>query len=192
MRLFIAVDLDAATKEAAVAAEGDFTRALEAAGTGRKADVKWVTPPAMHLTLEFLGDRDAAQAQALTEALTPPATTRAFTLGFGGVGFFPESGRPNVLWLAITEGSASLIALHEEVAARLRSIAIEPDTRPYRPHLTLARFRRSPGARARAILENVERPPLPPSSITHVTLFESRLLQEGAVHVPLAQMALAS
>jgi 2'-5' RNA ligase len=101
----------------------------------------WSRPEGLHLTLAFLGERPAeAPANLAPLAATVAAHHCAFTLRTAGLGGFPGSDRARLLWL----GMAPCPAL-EALAADLRgalAAADEPcDAKPFRAHVTLARFR---------------------------------------------------
>jgi 2'-5' RNA ligase len=103
----------------------------------------WSRPEGLHLTLAFLGSRPVEALPAL-EALagTVAARHRAFDLDSTGLGTFSSGSSTRLLWL----GVAPCRAL-EDLAADLRG-ALEGtgeamDPKPFRAHLTLARFRQA-------------------------------------------------
>lgn len=136
MRLFVAVDLDDASRDAIGAEQTRLRRALDAEG---RPAWKWVRPDRMHLTLVFIGEVDAPAAEAIVRAMRTDFHSPAFSLVFGGLGVFPAHGAPRVLWLGVTDGRAAAIALQQRVADRLASVGVAPERRAYHPHLTLAR-----------------------------------------------------
>jgi RNA 2',3'-cyclic 3'-phosphodiesterase len=94
----------------------------------------------LHLTLHFLGDIDASMLPALVKMLRVPF--EPFQLEFGHAGVWPNG----VAVLEPHSKPPQLLELHERVGAALATLDIPLDTRPYRPHITLAR--RAFGARA--------------------------------------------
>lgn len=108
---------------------------------------RWTPPQNLHLTLVFLGDVEADAVPALSAALAPAfATHPPLTLRLTGAGTFPPPGprsRPaRVAWVGVTveEGLERLRDLRAGVDAAVRSVLdLDPDRRPYSPHLTLAR-----------------------------------------------------
>ena len=115
-----------------------------------RAELLWLLPPPtegirptkpdeFHLTLHFLGARSAAELESLAEAVRRVNFTR-FAFDLRGVGTFDADGRPAVLWAGVAP-SAELHALHAALGAVLgEAIGYRPETRPYRPHVTLARL----------------------------------------------------
>jgi 2'-5' RNA ligase len=133
-RLFIAIDLGLAAREALRAAQ-DECRRLD-------LPVRWVEPAGAHLTLKFLGDTDRALVAPLGEALRAVAADhRPFALRTAAPGVFPTLRRPRVLWLGLDGDRDRLDRLHRALDAALVPLGFAPETRPFSPHLTLGRVR---------------------------------------------------
>ncbi len=179
MRVFAAVDPDPAVRAAAART----ARAL-AGGLAGIADerVRWVAPERLHVTLRFLGEVREADADAVRAVLRSPLETGAFLARASGLGCFPPSGPPRVLWLGIGEGSDGMAELRSELDRRLAAAGRPPEVRPLRPHLTLGQMKRWP-PRSRRHLDRVlseVRPETPGWLVDHVTLYESRQTPRGA------------
>lgn len=181
-RLFIAVDIDDATREQVGGIAARLRTALEP-----HTKASWVRPDRMHLTLHFLGAVEDAVEQRVRHALAAPIREAPFEVTFDGVGWFPEHGSPRVLWLGIRDGLEPLRRIERLLRNQL---ALHRDHEgPYTPHLTLARIRdRVPRGRVAEIAG------IPasagPSRIDRVTLYESRLSPAGPAYVPLASALL--
>ena len=80
-------------------------------------------------------------------------------------------------------------AIERELTARLSTIGIPPEDRPYNPHLTLARVREPAGLRAAALLDGLQTHAFGHSTIDAITLFESRLSPKGPTYVAQARAA---
>ena len=105
--------------------------------------VRWVRPEGIHLTLKFMGDIPAATAERVLEALLPvTAGFNSFQLSISGLGVFPNSRRPRVLWAGLDGGLKSLSELHMAVDEAVEKLGLPKDQRPFSPHLTLGRVRR--------------------------------------------------
>jgi RNA 2',3'-cyclic 3'-phosphodiesterase len=181
-RLFIAVDIDEATRGQVGRIAADLRAALE-----KQAKASWVQPDRMHLTLLFFGSADAVLEERIRSALAQPVGESPFNLTFRGLGFFPERGSPRVLWLGIRDGLAEL----RRIQKILEHASAAPPERegPFTPHLTLARFRdRVPRAKIAEIADI--QASAGPSRIDRVTLYESRLSPAGPTYLPLAEALL--
>jgi 2'-5' RNA ligase len=130
-RLFLAIDLPArvATRLAR----------LVPAGPG----VRPVAIGQMHLTLHFLGSLGPA-ALASTTAAAAAVGWQGFGLELAGGGRFPNRGAATVLWVG-ARTSPPLERLHAALAAALRAAGQAVETRPFVPHVTVARLDRRAG-----------------------------------------------
>ncbi len=187
MRLFVAVDLDAAAR-AAIAAE---QRRIASAMGDARSSVRWVKPDHLHLTLVFLGDVSESQAPAVAEAVGRPIEASPFDLTLQGMGVFPTRGSPRAVWIGVTNGANELIDLQRELARRIASEGIALESRPFQPHLTLGRWRQSrPSDRGRALAaarsDIVARVGVPAA-----TLYHSRLSSAGPTYAALAHATLS-
>jgi 2'-5' RNA ligase len=137
-RLFVAAWLpEAAAREAARVLDR-----LQSAG----GDVKWVSPENLHVTLRFLGDTDEGRVPALVAAVSDAAEgVSPFSVVLGAAGTFPPRGTPRVVWLGIGRGAKEIADLARRAEDRLvaRGLVGEPETRPFRAHVTLGRPRSS-------------------------------------------------
>ena len=113
---------------------------------------KWIEAENMHITLRFVGDIDGRTADDFADALAD-VHARPFSLTVHGAGAF--GGRePRVLWAGIS-APPELDALYRAHERAARAAGLEPDPRDFRPHVTLARLRRTrPQAVARFLEEN--------------------------------------
>ena len=148
-KLFVAVDLPA-----------DVTAKLALLQPPRTAGVRLVRPGQMHLTLHYLGAASVARTAAALRTVAVPA----FALAFEGVGRFPAAGGAVTLWAGVVP-SAELLGLHSAVAAALATEGFRPESRPYTPHVSLARCgRRGRKHRHSAVCHSIERTQRKPPS----------------------------
>lgn len=190
MRLFIGAELSEAVKDGAMTiAEELRTQFATVAPT---AALRWIAPSHLHITLWFLGELDDRRAVALRESLAAPLTTPTFVLHAAGAGMFPRSGPPRALWVGLTDGAASLVAVYHELTARLVRLGFEAERRPYTPHLTIARFKdidRKDIAAARKVTAQCAGD-AGTCRIDAVTVFRSRLWPKGSQYEPLLRVPL--
>lgn len=163
MRAFIAVEIS----EGARTEVARLQETLITAG----ADVKWVEPRNLHLTLKFLGEVPEEKIPALTESLgRTAAETPPFSFSLQGVGAFPRMEHPRVIWVGVQEGKEQLVQLAEKVGGE----------RPFSPHLTIGRVRS--GARLAPLPFKAGEPIL----ADRLVLFQSVLSPDGSIYTPLA------
>lgn len=96
-----------------------------------------VPPEDIHLTLHFLGAID----RSAVERVLADVRAEAFAIDVSGLGMFRFRDGRRILWAGIVD-SAPLTALHRAAGDALAGIGYRPESRPYRPHLTLARVDR--------------------------------------------------
>ena len=103
--------------------------------------LKWVETENLHLTLRFLGEIPETTIEQVQQVLAQVATAqKSFELSVEGLGMYPNPKQPRTIWLGV-QGVKPLIALHAELEKALGRIGIEKESRPFDPHLTLARVR---------------------------------------------------
>lgn len=184
MRLFVAVD------------PGEQVRRRLSAwlDAGRRRwPLRWVRPDQLHLTLQFLGEQPPAAVETLAAAYAAVAAGRGpVRLAFGEIGAFPGWRRPRVLVLHVDGGPAlAELAAAVRAAGEAAAAGDRPDRKPWRPHLTLARFRGRADPGVVAELRGW-RPEPPPSVVAdRFALVESRLEPGGARYRVVAEFPLA-
>jgi 2'-5' RNA ligase len=171
LRLFVALDLP----REAVGALAAFRDAAADPAVWRPLDAA-----TFHVTLAFLGHRPEAEVAAVGEVLTALAPREPPALALGD-GLLLPPRRARVLTVALVEDGA-LALLQAEVSDRLAAAGVyEPEARPFRPHVTVARLR--PGARAPRALDAAPDPVA--FSAGDVVLYRSRPGRGGARYDPL-------
>jgi 2'-5' RNA ligase len=131
-------------------------------------------PEQWHLTLAFLGEVPGVQVSAVWSAVARAAgTTGPLRLRLAGAGAFGQDRA--VVWVGLTGDTEELQRLAGVLRDRLRVVRVPLDTRPFRPHLTVARgvdLRRAAAAAALAALTSYEGPWW---TAQELTLLHSRL-----------------
>ena len=121
--------------------------AVSAKLRGQTRGLAWVRADNLHITLRFLGEMEPVQLEHVRAAVADAAATVApFTVGLGGLGGFPSGRAPRVLWASVATGAERLVALHAALEGALVARGIPGESRPFHPHVTLARARDPRGA----------------------------------------------
>lgn len=151
------------------------------------AEVGWVRPEGMHITLKFLGNIHATHVTAIGEMLTDVAQRRApFRIAVAGTGAFPTLQRPRVIWAGITEGATELFALARAVEDGAGQLGLPREERPYHPHLTLGRVKSQKNvAHLTALVHQYAHEQFGEMRATSIILMQSELLPDGARYTPL-------
>lgn len=157
--------------------------------------IKWVPEDNLHLTLKFLGDVPLSLMKNVVTVMEEIAgSTRPLRLGITGLGAFPSQTRPRVLWAGLGGDIRPLAALANETDAALVKLGFPRETRPFTPHLTLARVRpEAPAEETRSISDAMASFPLPTGMefvADGMSLMKSVLRPEGASYSRLASASL--
>ncbi|HEV2440199.1 MAG TPA: RNA 2',3'-cyclic phosphodiesterase [bacterium] len=185
-RIFIAVPLAPAVREAAAQARAPLAAYAD--------QLRWVSPRHLHLTLQFLGDITTAGVTAAVEAARATAAADSpFAITFAGLGAFPSPAAPRVVWVGVARGAERLTVLAESLARALRDRGLSVDSRPFAPHLTLARVRgtgRPPDLRREA--ETFDRVVLGDQPVTELVVVKSVLGPSEPDHTVVATAPVGS
>lgn len=187
MRLFVAVELPPPVVIAADTVARELRERI--AQIAPRARLTWVAPERMHVTVRFIGEVNDETATAIRGVLAPALDSPPLAFVLGDVGAFPTRGAPRALWLGLRSASEAVAALETEVSRRLAQAGVPPESRPFTPHVTLARVREAAGLRASALLADVA-PPAARGRIDAITLFASRLSPRGSTYTALQRTGL--
>jgi 2'-5' RNA ligase len=184
MRVFVALELPSAIKEAAAAIQRELMKS--------EAQVGWVRADGMHLTLKFLGEVSDAQLDGIEEGLASAAAgTGSLKITVRGIGVFPNPKNPRVVWLGIQPEDDRLSRLQERIDRALTPLGFPPERRDFRPHLTLGRVKSSRGVddlmKAMAVHHHFL---AGDCTLGELHLIQSELRREGAVYTKLWSVAL--
>jgi len=110
------------------------------------AQIRWVKPEQMHITLKFLGEIDQNQLNLLDELFQVVAKpTAPFEVNLQGLGAFPNLRRPSILWAGVTTGAEALSGLAGQVEVASAELGFKKEKRGFNPHLTLGRLKSPKG-----------------------------------------------
>ena len=114
----------------------EVKRMLEAT----RADIKFVEPENIHLTLKFLGEIEPSLVEQ-TSQIVKETSFQPFSAKLEGVGVFPNLRRPRVVWAGITDGVSQLAEIWKNVDTKLSRLGFERERRGFSPHITIGRVR---------------------------------------------------
>jgi len=144
MRLFVGIPLTAVVIEELSA----ISMRLQSQADG----LRWSAPESWHITLQFLGNTQQYECivSRLRELRLPP-----FPIQLDGLGFFERAG----VFFAGVNLTSELEALQQRVTAATGLCGFIPETRPYHPHITLARSKGKGGSGLRELKSKIHREP---------------------------------
>lgn len=159
-----------------------------------KSAVRWVPVINIHLTLKFLGEVAPTSLGVIEEALRTEAGLHSdFRMEVGGLGAFPNSKRPRVIWLGV-DAPPELNSMQRGIDLATAKLGYASETRPFSPHLTLGRVRENASPAELSVLAsnlNEVRFHSPgPFEVDAVHLFKSDLLPGGSVYTRLYSASL--
>jgi RNA 2',3'-cyclic 3'-phosphodiesterase len=100
---------------------------------------RWVHHEDLHITLAFLGNAPADKlSNAVDKVSAVLSGTREFRLEMNKLGIFGKEESPRIFWLD-TKDSNELLAVRKKVFTACTEAGFQLETRPFKPHITLAR-----------------------------------------------------
>jgi 2'-5' RNA ligase len=179
IRAFLAIDLPDSLRAHLALVQGELQRS--------RADVRWVTPGNIHLTLKFFGNVPDEEIDTLALAAREAAAVEApFQLKVTVAGAFPSPKAPRVVWLGLGGDVLPLTRLYQKLEKAFAALGHPPEGRAFNPHLTLGRVK-SPAHREKLAGMLLKLPPLdwPPFEVKELILFQSVLSPQGSKYTPL-------
>jgi len=137
------------------------------------ADVKWVKPQNLHLTLKFQGDTPGNKIQNIKDILKEIAgKTSVFSISLSKLGAFPNLNSPRIAWVGVKKNSEEL-----------KKIANMLGNQTFSSHVTLGRFR---------YCKKIAMPAFTglDMTVSKITLFQSTLTPKGPVYKSLYEAML--
>lgn len=156
------------------------------------ADMRWVSPEKIHLTLKFFGSIDESRIDPIVKSIGGPTQTSSpFSLAVRGMGAFPHLKNPRVIWMGLVDEKEILPSFQRELEKELRKIGFESEDRPFHPHLTLGRMKSNQG-RDELIgrMEKYREEQFGDFQVEKVVLLKSDLRPSGPIYTPLKELRL--
>jgi RNA 2',3'-cyclic 3'-phosphodiesterase len=168
-RLFVAIDLP------------DSTRQLLAGLDPHIRGVRWTDPAQMHLTLGFFSDVPEETEHKLRERVSEIEFGQFF-LPITSVGMFLAKGAPKIIWIGVGKAHPHLFQIHKRVQEAALTAGLEPELRPWHPHITIARCRDVAAQSLRNFLKVNADFDVGMIRVEEFHLYSSRLTPTGPIH----------
>jgi RNA 2',3'-cyclic 3'-phosphodiesterase len=179
MRLFLAIELPESVKNHLTAARANCPFADQ--------KLSWTKLQNLHITVKFLGEVDDARAHQLMNSLQSLPTTGPITAHSSAVQFFPTRGPIRIVAVNVTTDIDSVTRLYQHIETICMAHRFPRESRPFHPHITLARSRFGLNPSIRSREPSNWPPPSEPFPIDHISLMRSELLPEAPRHSVLAR-----
>ena len=194
IRAFLAVELSQELRAELAALQQELKQSLEPE-MKRDMRISWVQPAKMHLTIKFLGDMDEQAIDPLRGEVEHAIESQpSVYVPLERLGAFPRPHSPRVLWVGPSENweqgveGKRVTEIHRVIEQACEDLGFLHETKPFSPHLTLARVKmraRHVGA-ALTKSEMLDRPLSVGSlSVESVVLITSELNPTGSVYTRL-------
>jgi 2'-5' RNA ligase len=151
------------------------------------AQVSWVKPSNIHLTIKFLGDVPASKIETIRLAVERAVSSiNKFEIEVGATGCFPSPRSPRVLWAGLSNLPESLKQLHASIEDELAREAFAREPKRFSPHLTIGRVRDPKGATR--VAEDLMARGFEPEAFQarELILMRSDLNPKGSIYTPQA------
>lgn len=188
IRSFIAIELPDELK-------AELARLQDKLKSGRISGAKWVDPYSIHLTLKFLGNIVEETVGKVTEAMEAAAEGASpFSLEVKELGVFPNLNRVQVVWVGVVGEVDKLAKLQQSIDSNLTPLGFAPESRPFTPHLTLARMRNEASLTERQkwgqLVAKTSFETSYTFEVNSVNLMRSQLTPQGAIYSRIGSVAL--
>ncbi len=154
------------------------------------ADVRWVNPASIHLTLKFLGNIEEGKVEEIAQGIQGGIRgVKSWSAAIRNMGAFPSLRNPRVVWIGIEDQGGQLVRLQNEIEKEMSKLGFEKEKRAFSPHLTLGRVRspRGKDELAKYLLDKRERA-FGEIRVDRIILFKSELRPSGAVYTALREL----
>ncbi len=155
-----------------------FTLSLKKGGL---PGARWIDKDNYHITLRYVGEVDNRTANEVVSTLDRFTSFESFALRLDHLGSF-GGNKPRALFAA-AELNDTLNRLQAAQERALQQIGLQPDSRKFLPHVTLARLKSTtPGELARYLQESLRFEPLS-FTVGRFVLFSSRESVGGGPYI---------
>jgi 2'-5' RNA ligase len=185
LRCFIAIELPDSVKSSLSRLQDELKKC--------NADIRWVNPGNVHLTLKFLGNIKEEMLQTIINGIEKVCRSRnPFNLEIKGIGMFPNAKSPRVLWLDV-ENNSLIMSLQADIEKEMGKAGFKQEERKFKAHLTIGRFRSSSGREDifKAVSAH-EKDSFGIINVNSMSLMKSDLNPDGARHTMIAEILLKS
>jgi len=199
IRAFLAVELSPELRAELAVVQQELKRRIEPE-MKRDMRISWAQPASIHLTIKFLGDMDEQVIDPLRAALAQAIASQiAVNVPLERLGAFPRPQSPRVLWVGPSENwergaeAKRIVEIHGAIEQACEELSFLRETRPFSPHLTLARIKVGERHVGVALAKGgvLDRPlSLGSLAVESIALMKSELKPTGSIYTKLWEVRL--
>ncbi len=153
-------------------------------------DIKLVEPQNLHLTLVFLGELSEEEIRSIYDSIREIEFLSPFSARLVGLGAFPSSNRPRVLWIGVGKNEEKIVEIYKEIIKRINHRKF-PDKEKFIAHLTIGRIRRPRrNIELSEILNSLGKLDIGEMEVNDVKIKKSTLTPKGPVYTTLFKVSL--
>lgn len=179
VRLFVAIEITGEIRKKLAEFQDELKRV--------DADVGWVAPENIHITLKFIGAMDEEKIEAVVTIIKDSVIhIKPFDLDYRGVGALPTEKNPRVVFAHVIDTGGVLTRIHERLDNQLVALGVEHEDRKFNAHLTVGRIKTR--RNVRKLIENLNSYngfDFGSEHVTQVVLMKSDLSPEGPIYTKL-------
>lgn len=184
VRTFIAINMTNEIKETLSKVQLELKKS--------NADVKWVNPEGMHITLKFLGNVLIGQLESIYQmVLEASSDFNQFPLSLSSLGAFPNLSSPRVIWVKVDKGKQECIKLAQRIDNNLLRLGFPCEQKEFVPHLTLGRVKSSRGrSELSKAVSQLTNQYFGQMNVSKIAVMGSQLTPQGAIYTILREFIL--
>ncbi len=179
IRAFIAIEIDSEIKNRL----SEHIDKLKRTG----ADVKWVLPENIHLTLKFLGHIEEDTLPGLNKIISDVVSSlEPFNISIGNICAFPNRKRPRIVYVCVEDKEGILKKLHGNLNNGVEKFGIKKESKKYIGHITLGRIKTQKNIyKLATALKSETECFLGHEKISYLSLMQSQLTPKGPIYTKL-------
>ncbi|MCF6149559.1 MAG: RNA 2',3'-cyclic phosphodiesterase [Candidatus Kuenenia sp.] len=179
VRLFIAIEITDTIRKNLSIFQNDLKKT--------SADIKWVAPENLHITLKFIGATDDDKIGNIITVINQSVVNiKPFDLCYMGAGVFPAGKNPRVIFAKAVDSNGVLTTIYEKLNSQLSVMGITYDERKFEAHVTVGRVKTRKNINNLMDCINSYRDfTFGNENIDHLVLMKSDLSREGPTYTRL-------